>query len=122
MGLVPRSIIKKRWLEAIQGLEAGTLTFVDPTGEQHVVKGRLEGPAATFKIHDWGVIERVIARGDIGLGEDYIAGAWETDDVESLISLLRARECLEPDRLRAAQHGAQAQQRGGEQPKHQGPL
>jgi cyclopropane-fatty-acyl-phospholipid synthase len=101
MGLVPRSIIKKRWLEAIQGLEAGTLTFVDPTGEQHVVKGRLEGPAATFKIHDWGVIERVIARGDIGLGEDYIAGAWETDDVESLISLF----LINLDRLDGYAHG-----------------
>ncbi|MFN9541843.1 MAG: hypothetical protein ACK59B_01465 [Alphaproteobacteria bacterium] len=87
MGLVPRSIVQKRWLEAIQGLEAGTLTFIDPAGEQHVVRGRLEGPCATFKIHDWGVIERAVARGDIGLGEDFIAGAWETDDVERLIAL-----------------------------------
>ncbi len=27
-----------------------------------------------------------MVRGDIGLGEDYIAGAWETDDLEKLIS------------------------------------
>ena len=101
MGLIPRSIVKKRWLEAIQGLEAGTLTFVDPTGERHVVKGPIEGPRATFKVHDWGVIERVVARGDIGLGEDFIAGAWETDDVESLIALF----LINLDRLDGYAHG-----------------
>jgi cyclopropane-fatty-acyl-phospholipid synthase len=29
----------------------------------------------------------VVARGDIGLGEDFIAGAWETDSIERLVSL-----------------------------------
>ncbi|MFN9164372.1 MAG: class I SAM-dependent methyltransferase [Alphaproteobacteria bacterium] len=101
MGLVPRSIVQKRWLEAIQGLEAGTLTFIDPAGEQHVVRGRLEGPCATFKIHDWGVIERAVARGDIGLGEDFIAGAWETDDVERLIALF----LINLDQLDGYAHG-----------------
>ena len=43
-------------------------------------------PQAQFRICDWGVLERLVARGDIGLGEDYIAGAWETDDLEALIS------------------------------------
>ena len=28
-----------------------------------------------------------MARGDIGLGEEYIAGSWDTDNVEKLISL-----------------------------------
>jgi cyclopropane-fatty-acyl-phospholipid synthase len=101
MGLIPRSIIQKRWHEAIKGLEAGTLTFVDPAGERVVVQGPVDGPAATFKIHDWGVIERVIARGDIGLGEDYIAGAWETDSVERLISLF----LINLDRLDGYAHG-----------------
>ncbi len=39
------------------------------------------------RFHDWDVIRRVMARGDIGLGEEYIAGSWETDNVEALISL-----------------------------------
>lgn len=101
MGLIPRSIVQKRWHEAIKGLEAGTLTFIDPSGERFVVAGPVDGPAATFKIHDWGVIERVIARGDIGLGEDFIAGAWETDSVERLISLF----LINLDRLDGYAHG-----------------
>ncbi len=101
MGLIPRSIVQKRWHEALKGLEAGTLTFIDPSGERFVVAGPVDGPAATFKIHDWGVIERVIARGDIGLGEDFIAGAWETDSVERLISLF----LINLDRLDGYAHG-----------------
>ena len=101
MGLIHRSIVQKRWHEAIKGLEAGTLTFIDPSGERFVVAGPVDGPAATFKIHDWGVIERVIARGDIGLGEDFIAGAWETDSVERLISLF----LINLDRLDGYAHG-----------------
>ena len=87
MSLIPRSILQKRWHEAIGELEAGTLTFIDPAGEQRVVTGPADGPTAMFRIHDWAVIERVVARGDIGLGEDFIAGAWETDSIERLVSL-----------------------------------
>lgn len=87
MSLIPRSILQKRWHEAIGELEAGTLTFIDPAGEQRVVTGPADGPVAMFRIHDWAVIERVLARGDIGLGEDYIAGAWDTDSIERLVSL-----------------------------------
>jgi len=87
MSLVPRSILQRRWHQAIGELEAGTLTFIDPAGEQRVVTGPADGPTAMFRIHDWAVIERVVARGDIGLGEDFIAGAWETDSIERLVSL-----------------------------------
>jgi len=87
MRLIPRSIVQARWMEAIARIEHGRLTFVDPGGEVHVVTGPRVGPSARFEIRDWGVLDRLVARGDIGLGEDYIAGAWETDDVEALISL-----------------------------------
>ncbi len=46
----------------------------------------MAGPEAHFRIHEWSVLERAAARGDIGLGEDYIAAAWETEDLEKLIA------------------------------------
>jgi cyclopropane-fatty-acyl-phospholipid synthase len=101
MGLVPQSIVEKRWLSAISALQAGELTFIAPNGEQHVVRGPEKGPVATFRIRDWGVIERLVARGDIGLGEDFIAGAWDTDDVEALIALF----LINLDRLDSYAHG-----------------
>ncbi len=87
MNMIANSFIETGWLETLSRLEYGTLEFVAPNGEMHVHKGRLAGPQARFVIHDWSVLRRVLARGDIALGEDYIAGAWETDDIEKLISL-----------------------------------
>jgi cyclopropane-fatty-acyl-phospholipid synthase len=87
MGFIPNAFIERRWFETIRNIRFGELTFVGPNGEEHVVRGPEPGPKARFAIESWDVIARVVARGDIGLGEDYIAGAWNTDDVEALISL-----------------------------------
>jgi cyclopropane-fatty-acyl-phospholipid synthase len=87
MNPIASSIIEARWLEALARLEFGTLEFVAPNGEVHIAKGRHPGPHARFAIHDWNVLARVLARGDIALGEEYIAGAWETDDIERLVTL-----------------------------------
>jgi cyclopropane-fatty-acyl-phospholipid synthase len=87
MDLVPESYVKKQWLEALARLKFGTLDFVAPNGEHIVARGRQPGPHARFKLDSWRVLQRVLARGDIGLGEEYIAGTWETDDIETLISL-----------------------------------
>jgi len=87
MALIPASYIEKSWRKAISELEYGTLTFVAPNGEVTVCKGRNPGPEARFHIHEWDVLRRIMARGDIGLGEEYIAGTWDTDSVEKLVSL-----------------------------------
>jgi len=87
MNLIPSSLIARRWFEAMAKIETGSLHFVAPDGAEHVFRGSAEGPSATLRIHDWDVIRRAAARGDIGLGEDYIDGAWDTDDIESLFSL-----------------------------------
>ena len=87
MNLVSSSYIQKRWHEALSHLEYGTLDFITPEGDTITVVGPKPGPKARFAIKDWDVLRRTIARGDIALGEDFIAGAWETDNVEALITL-----------------------------------
>jgi cyclopropane-fatty-acyl-phospholipid synthase len=87
MRLIPSSFVEKSWREALSRLEAGTLEFIAPNGEVTIAGGKSPGPHARFHIHEWDVIRRVMARGDIGLGEEFIAGSWETDDVEALVSL-----------------------------------
>ncbi len=47
------------------------------------------------------MIERLVARGDIGLGEDFIAGAWDTPDLEALIAFF----LLNMDELEGFAHG-----------------
>jgi cyclopropane-fatty-acyl-phospholipid synthase len=87
MTLIPSSLIAKRWYDALSQLEFGTLHFTAPDGEVRVFKGPQPGLEARFEISDWDVIRRLAARGDIALGEDYIAGAWQTDSIEKLVSL-----------------------------------
>jgi cyclopropane-fatty-acyl-phospholipid synthase len=87
MGMIPASYVEKQWHAALDKLACGTLEFVAPNGERHIAKGAKEGPNARFEIKEWDVLRRVMAKGDVALGEDYIAGTWETDDIERLISL-----------------------------------
>src|SRR5690348_621018 len=87
MSLIPASYVEKSWRKALAGLEYGDLEFIAPNGEVTLVKGANPGPAARFEIQDWDVLRRILARGDIGLGEEYIAGRWNTDNVERLVSL-----------------------------------
>jgi len=87
MSLVSSSLIEKNWRNAIRELDCGELEFVAPGGEVTCVKGAQPGPKARFRIEDWSVLRRIMARGDIGLGEEYIAGSWQTDDIENLIGL-----------------------------------
>jgi cyclopropane-fatty-acyl-phospholipid synthase len=87
MSLIPASYIEKSWRKAIGSLEYGTLEFIAPNGEVTLCKGVHPGPSARFHIHEWDVLRRIMARGDIGLGEEYIAGSWDSDSVENLVSL-----------------------------------
>ena len=87
MALIPSSVVEKSWREALSRLEAGRLEFIAPNGEITVAGGKHPGPEARFQIRDWDVLRRIMARGDIGLGEEFIAGSWETDNVEALVSL-----------------------------------
>lgn len=80
------ALVEKRWHQAMSGAEFGTLEFVAPNGEVTIARGSSPGPQARFVINDWSVLKRIAARGDIGFGEDFIAGAWETDSIENLAS------------------------------------
>jgi cyclopropane-fatty-acyl-phospholipid synthase len=87
MALIPDSYVEKSWRRALAGLEYGTLEFVAPGGDVTVVRGARPGPSARFAIAEWDVLRRILARGDIGLGEEYINGGWDSDNVERLVSL-----------------------------------
>src|ERR1700678_466424 len=86
MTLVPNALVRDHWFRTLADMSCGTLEFTGPDGNVVTQIGRLPGPSARFQVHDWSVLQRAAARGDIGLGEDYIAGGWDTDDVEALIT------------------------------------
>jgi cyclopropane-fatty-acyl-phospholipid synthase len=87
MPSITNSLTEKRWYDVLSRLECGTLEFVAPDGTVHIAQGKQPGPRARFVIRDWDVLRHIAQRGDIALGEDYIDGAWDTDDIERLVSL-----------------------------------
>ncbi len=86
MHIIPDSIIISRWYTALARVQFGTLNFITPQGERLVFKGTQAGPEAEFTISSWDVIRRMVMRGDIAMGEDYIADLWHTPDVEKLFA------------------------------------
>lgn len=87
MKLLSNQNIATRLLKTLENLPCGVLTLTTPEGKTYRFHGREEGPIADFTVHDWSVIRGAMLRGDIALGEDYIAGNWESSSVEKLFSL-----------------------------------
>ncbi|GAB4443235.1 MAG: hypothetical protein Kow0031_25430 [Anaerolineae bacterium] len=45
-------------------------------------------PRQRIQIHDYAFFPRVVTAGDIGMGESYMAGEWDSDDLPGLLQLL----------------------------------
>ncbi len=101
MNLIPNSLIEKGFVQALEGLKYGSLTLVDPNGKSTTFTGSVPGPHANFELSDWSVMRNAMLRGDIALGEDYIAGLWQTDSIEALFSVFM----LNMDELDSYAHG-----------------
>ena len=74
--------VKQDFLKTCEQIQNGTLYLRTPEGEQFVF-GK-NNPVADMQINDWSVITAIASRGDIGLGETYVAGLWDTDSIENL--------------------------------------
>lgn len=79
--------VAKQFLAACEQVERGALTVVTPAGQTHLFGGSLPGPTADMHIRDWAAVTAFAARGDIGLGEAYIDGLWESSDIDALTRL-----------------------------------
>ncbi|NBB51623.1 methyltransferase domain-containing protein [Rhizobium sp. CRIBSB] len=66
----------------------GRLTVLLPGGARHVLEGKETGPSALLDIRDYRFAGRVLASGDIGFAEGYMAGEWETPQLATLLETL----------------------------------
>ncbi|MET0962446.1 MAG: cyclopropane-fatty-acyl-phospholipid synthase family protein [Noviherbaspirillum sp.] len=92
-GPAPRSAAAL--LKLLARIRHGRLDLRLPDGA-HLCFGDAEaGPHAHIEIASWQVFDDVLARGDIGLAEAYIDGAWNSPDLAALLLLLASnREAL----------------------------
>lgn len=74
--------VKRDFLESCARIRRGSLRLTTPEGEKHTF-GQGE-PEAEMQIHDWSVVTAMAARGDIGFGETYVAGLWDSPSIDML--------------------------------------
>ena len=95
-----RSAAAELVLGMARELRGGTVVFCLP-GSEAVECGDGE-PRLHCIVHDENVFERVLAHGDIGFAEAYMAGEWESDHLAELLTLLANNR----DSLARALHGS----------------
>ena len=83
-----------QWLLGLLGrLRQGRLTVHLGDGASRLVLGERFGPVASLTIRrPWRLAARVLARGDIGLAEGFIAGDWDTPQPAQALQVLAANE------------------------------
>ncbi len=77
--------IANYFFETCEKIKVGTFHITDPYGKVHQFGSGQ--PEADIHIRDWGVLTSLAARGDIGLGETYIAGLWDSTSIENIVKV-----------------------------------
>lgn len=80
------SLFEKVCLNILAEQKKGTLLLTLPDGET-VRLGEADSPyRATLRIHNYAMFRKTVLYGDIGFGESYVDGDWDTDSVANFIS------------------------------------
>lgn len=76
----------KLLFKLLSNIEFGSLKLFTPEGEVFHFNGTKKNEVQVeLIIKDWRVSEYLFTKGDIGLGESYIEGFWESSHIENLI-------------------------------------
>ncbi len=73
------------FLATCERMETGRLRVRTPEG--HVHDFGSAGTEAELQLNDWSAVTALLARGDIGFGEGYVAGLWDTPSIEAVVTL-----------------------------------
>jgi cyclopropane-fatty-acyl-phospholipid synthase len=77
--------LKRIVFDTLAKLPIGRLEVHDEDGALHTF-GRGDAPRASLTIKSEGFYKRIVMFGDIGFGDAYVDGDWESDDVPGVIS------------------------------------
>ncbi|MCK8483456.1 cyclopropane-fatty-acyl-phospholipid synthase family protein [Aliiroseovarius sp. S2029] len=77
--------LKSEFLSTCERLRNGQLTLRTPEGETHHFG--TGGRAAEMQINDWAAVSAMAAHGQVGLGETYVQGMWDTPSIEDLMTV-----------------------------------
>ena len=75
------------FLELVSNIKKGAITIITPDGKYLKFSGTIEGEEVSIHINDWRFCEDLFLNGDIGLGETYVSGYWDCENINKLIKL-----------------------------------
>lgn len=70
-----------------KNLQRGSLILETPEGKTFHFHGATDGTNAHLKIKRWDLIDKIFSRGDIGFGESYRDGDWQSHDISKVIQM-----------------------------------
>lgn len=73
------------FLQMMSKIRYGSASIITPEGSHLNFLGTDKGVHVSLKILDWQFCDELFLKGDIGLGESYINGLWESDNINDLI-------------------------------------
>jgi len=76
------------FLEALKHIDYGHITVFTPDGNGLEFSGVEHGPTTYLRLGDWGVLDDLVARGEVGFVEAYMDGRWDTTDLPALITFV----------------------------------
>ena len=82
----PAGFYQRQVLHALNRMTAGCLRLELPDGSRRVIGTPGDPVTASLRIRQESFFQRVVLFGDIGFGEAYVEGDWETDSIERVIA------------------------------------
>lgn len=82
---IKRNFYEKVIIELLSKMNQGTLNLILPTGELVKIGNGLNEIVATIEVKNNYFFKRCVLYGDIGFGEAYVDGDWETDNISNVI-------------------------------------
>jgi len=78
------NLLRNRIINTLKRATRGELKLGFASGEQHRFVGKKTGPRASMHIRDAHCLTDIALQGDIGLGESYEMGQWDSPDLTAL--------------------------------------
>ena len=72
--------------QSLEQMKQGCLRLELPDGTHKLIGNQHAALPANVRVRNWHFFKRCVLYGDVGFGEAYVDGDWETDDITKVIS------------------------------------
>jgi cyclopropane-fatty-acyl-phospholipid synthase len=86
-GTLGREASKALVMQVASAVRDGRLDVQLPDGTRRTFGGERPGPTASMRVNDDAFFTRLVRSGELGLGESYMDGLWDVDDLTQFLVL-----------------------------------